>query len=61
MELSHCRYNDNEIILSLVLKNYNWHDIDDSRKAKVLEKLSKFFAIPKVREKLVLTQKLELF
>lgn len=51
MELSHCRYNDNEIILSLVLKNYNWHDIDDSRKAKVLEKLSKFFAIPKVRRK----------
>ncbi|XP_065370298.1 serine-rich adhesin for platelets isoform X2 [Calliphora vicina] len=47
VELSHCRYNDNEIVLSLVLKNYNWHDFNDSRKAKVLEKLSQFFAIPK--------------
>ncbi|KAM7341750.1 dystroglycan isoform 2-T3 [Cochliomyia hominivorax] len=47
VELSHCRYNDNEIILSLVLKSHNWHDFNESRKAKVLEKLSKFFAIPK--------------
>ncbi|XP_037818604.1 serine-rich adhesin for platelets isoform X2 [Lucilia sericata] len=47
VELSHCRYDDNEIVLSLVLKNYNWHDFNDSRKAKVLEKLSQFFAIPK--------------
>uniref|UniRef100_A0A1I8Q2N2 Dystroglycan 1 n=1 Tax=Stomoxys calcitrans TaxID=35570 RepID=A0A1I8Q2N2_STOCA len=47
VELSHCRYGDNELVLSLVLQNYNWHDLNESRKAKVLDKLSKFFAIPK--------------
>ncbi|XP_075166214.1 dystroglycan isoform X5 [Haematobia irritans] len=47
LELSHCRYGDNELVLSLVLQNYNWHDLNESRKAKVMDKLSKFFAIPK--------------
>ncbi|XP_058975907.1 uncharacterized protein LOC101889778 isoform X3 [Musca domestica] len=47
VELSHCRYGDNELVLSLVLQNYNWHDLNESRRSKVLDKLSKFFAIPK--------------
>ncbi|XP_073811244.1 dystroglycan isoform X2 [Musca autumnalis] len=47
VELSHCRYGDNELVLSLVLQTYNWHDLNESRRAKVLAKLSKFFAIPK--------------
>ncbi|XP_037946048.1 uncharacterized protein LOC119678340 isoform X2 [Teleopsis dalmanni] len=42
-----CHYTDTEIMLSLVLKNHDWHDLSDNKKAKVLDKLSKFFAIPK--------------
>ncbi|XP_061401926.1 uncharacterized protein LOC133337737 [Musca vetustissima] len=47
VELSHCHYGDNELVLSLVLQTYNWHDLNESRRSKVLDKLSKFFAIPK--------------
>uniref|UniRef100_A0A1B0FLH8 Uncharacterized protein n=1 Tax=Glossina morsitans morsitans TaxID=37546 RepID=A0A1B0FLH8_GLOMM len=47
VELSQCHYGDSEFVLSLVLKNNNWHDLSDTRKAKVLGKLSQFFAIPK--------------
>uniref|UniRef100_A0A1A9WGL4 Dystroglycan 1 n=1 Tax=Glossina brevipalpis TaxID=37001 RepID=A0A1A9WGL4_9MUSC len=47
VELSQCNYGDSEFVLSLVLKSSNWHDLSDTRKAKVLAKLSQFFAIPK--------------
>ncbi|XP_067633096.1 uncharacterized protein Dg isoform X1 [Eurosta solidaginis] len=47
VEVSSCRSASSEIVLSLVLKNHDWTDLSDNKKDKVLEKLSKFFAIPK--------------
>ncbi|XP_054090588.1 dystroglycan 1 isoform X5 [Zeugodacus cucurbitae] len=47
VELSSCRSENSEIVLSLVLKSHDWADLSDNKKDKVLEKLSKFFAIPK--------------
>ncbi|XP_054740796.1 uncharacterized protein LOC129246213 isoform X1 [Anastrepha obliqua] len=47
VEVSSCRSANSEVVLSLVLKNYDWTDLSDNKKDKVLEKLSKFFAIPK--------------
>nr|XP_014095985.2 uncharacterized protein LOC106621580 isoform X2 [Bactrocera oleae] len=47
VELSSCRSENSEIVLSLVLKSHDWTDLSDNKKDKVLEKLSKFFAIPK--------------
>uniref|UniRef100_W8AKX1 Dystroglycan 1 n=1 Tax=Ceratitis capitata TaxID=7213 RepID=W8AKX1_CERCA len=47
VELSNCRLEKNELVLSLVLKSHDWTNFSDNKKDKVLEKLSKFFAIPK--------------
>ncbi|XP_049309368.1 uncharacterized protein LOC105228925 isoform X5 [Bactrocera dorsalis] len=47
VELSSCRSENSEIVLSLVLKSHDWTDLSENRKNKVLDKLSKFFAIPK--------------
>ncbi|XP_017467790.1 PREDICTED: uncharacterized protein LOC108360124 isoform X3 [Rhagoletis zephyria] len=47
VEVSSCRAANSEIVLSLVLKSRDWTDLSDNKKDKVLEKLSKFFAIPK--------------
>ncbi|XP_036332138.1 uncharacterized protein LOC118743513 isoform X2 [Rhagoletis pomonella] len=47
VEVSSCRAANSEIVLSLVLKSHDWTDLSDNKKDKVLEKLSKFFAIPK--------------
>lgn len=47
-ELSDCPYTESKIILSLVLKSNDWDDVLDNKKTRALNKLSKFFAVPKV-------------
>lgn len=46
-ELSDCPYTESKIILSLVLKSNDWDDVLDNKKTRALNKLSKFFAVPK--------------
>lgn len=63
-ELAQCHYDDSKIMLSLILDQHNHHHpetgqqhpqlqqqqaLDEDRREKILNKFSKFFAIPKVR------------
>ncbi|XP_055371649.1 uncharacterized protein LOC129605753 isoform X2 [Condylostylus longicornis] len=46
-EVQKCPYSESKIMLSLVLKSYDWKDIVENKKNRAINKLSKFFAIPK--------------
>ncbi|XP_059609916.1 uncharacterized protein LOC132257147 [Phlebotomus argentipes] len=46
-ELSQCPHSESKILLSLVLKSQSWSNIVDNKKTKAVNKLSRFFMIPK--------------
>lgn len=46
-EKSQCPPSQNKIMLSLVLRSYSWDDIVEKKRHKAINKLSKFFLIPK--------------
>lgn len=47
VEYSQCPYTESKIMLSLILKSNDWKDLIEKKRTKILNKLSKFFAIPK--------------
>ncbi|XP_058457585.1 uncharacterized protein LOC131434652 isoform X2 [Malaya genurostris] len=46
-EKAHCHETQNRIILSLVLRSHSWDEIVEKKRQKAVNKLSKFFLIPK--------------
>ncbi|XP_017147462.1 uncharacterized protein LOC108159044 isoform X9 [Drosophila miranda] len=46
-ELMGCQNQQNEIVLSLLLKKHDWSELTATKRAHVQAKLAKFFAIPK--------------
>ncbi|XP_055679081.1 uncharacterized protein LOC129787489 isoform X2 [Lutzomyia longipalpis] len=46
-ELSQCPHSESKIVLSLVLKSQSWSNIVDNKKTKAVNKLSRFFMVPK--------------
>ncbi|XP_034652926.1 uncharacterized protein LOC117891532 isoform X3 [Drosophila subobscura] len=46
-ELMGCQNQQNEIVLSLLLKKHDWSELTATKRAHVQSKLAKFFAIPK--------------
>ncbi|XP_055606976.1 uncharacterized protein LOC129754770 isoform X3 [Uranotaenia lowii] len=46
-EKTHCPSSQNKIILSLVLRSHSWEEIVEKKRQKAINKLSKFFLVPK--------------